>query len=104
MPGFKRLPPDFIWRVDEDRHTLYVGDTPLVRVEPVGSGWVASTAFQAHGLTPQRYAVRTIESGKGWGERWVRERQQLIARTLERPELERRQATHPQRIRDVSAA
>lgn len=104
MPGFKRLPPDFTWRADVDRHTLYAGDTPLVRIEPVGSGWVASTAFHAPGLASQRYAVRTVESGKGWGERWVRERQHLIARTLGRPELAHLQATHPERSRNASAA
>lgn len=104
MPGFKRLPPDFTWRADVDQHALYAGDTPLVRIEPVGNGWVASTAFHAPGLAYQRYAVRSIQSGKGWAERWVRERQQLIARTLGRPELSQRQATHSERRRDASAA
>lgn len=104
MPGFKRLPPEFIWRADVDRHTLYAGDEPLVQIEPVGAGWIASTAFRAPGLAPQRYAVRTIEAGKGWGERWVRERQRLIARTLGKPELENRQPAHPERGREISAA
>lgn len=87
MPSHTQLSPDYGWRQADEAHTLYLNDHPLVRIAPLGAGWLVETLLEAPGLTSQQVAVRHAEYGKGWAVRWVLQRQRLVAAACGRPDL-----------------
>lgn len=87
MPARDKLSPDYVWRQQNDQHTLHLGEHALVRVEPFGTAWIARTLLTCTGITPQQCIVRNVDLGKGWATRWVLQRQRLIANACERPDL-----------------
>lgn len=87
MPFNATLPPDFVWREDDDQMTLQLDDRPLARIRPMGAGWVVETTLEASGLSPHLVAVRSVAAGQRWATRWVKERQRLIATACARPDL-----------------
>ena len=83
-----KLPPDFIWQQEGDTHTLYLDKHQIVRVAPVGKGgWMMETVIQEPGIEPQRFAVRTVDLGRGSAARWVLQRMRLIAKACGREDL-----------------
>lgn len=92
-----RLPPDYVWRQESDQHTLHLGDHPLIRILPVGAGWIVRTLLHVPGIAPQQFAVRSVQSGKGWATRWTLDRQRLIARACGREDLAPRIVPSPPR-------
>lgn len=86
MPDY-RLPADYGWRHEGGKHTLFLGNCPLVVIEAQGAGWLVRTALHARDIAQQRLLVRKVDAGKRWAARWVRDRQRLIARACNRPDL-----------------
>jgi hypothetical protein len=82
-----QLPPDYVWEEDNGEQILSLNGYPLVRVAPVGSAWRVETLLEVPDITPQQVAVRRAEYGRGWANRWVLQRQRLIAPACGRPEL-----------------
>lgn len=87
MPFSSKLPPDYVWQEDGEQHTLYLGDVALVRIKPLGAGWIAQILLEAPGIVRQQIAVRRVEFGKGWAARWVMQRQRVVANACGRPDL-----------------
>ena len=92
-----RLPPDYVWRQESDQHTLHLGNHPLIRILPVGAGWIVRTLLHVPGIAQQQFAVRSVQSGKGWATRWTLDRQRLIARACGREDLAPRIVPSPPR-------
>lgn len=86
MPHAK-LPLDYVWRQEADQHTLHLNDHALIRIVPVGAGWIVRTLLHVPGISPQQFAVRSVDSGKGWATRWTLDRQRVIARACGREDL-----------------
>lgn len=86
MPSSK-LPSDFIWRQEQNEHTLYLDLTPIAKVLPVGGGLMVQSVLGVPGVEPLLFAVRSVENGKGSAIRWVAQRQRLIARACGRDDL-----------------
>jgi len=82
-----QLPPDYVWEEENGEQILSLNGYPLVRVAPVGSAWRVETLLEVPDITPQQVAVRRAEYGRGWANRWVLQRQRVIASACGRPEL-----------------
>jgi hypothetical protein len=96
MPHAK-LPLDYVWRQEADQHILHLGNHSLICVLPVGAGWIVRTLLNVPGISPQQFAVRSVDSGKGWATRWTLDRQRLIARACGREDLAPPVVTAPPR-------
>jgi hypothetical protein len=80
-----KLPPDFIWQQEGNAHALYLDKRQIARVAPVGKGgWMMETVILEPGIEPQRFAVRTVDLGRGSAARWVLQRMRLIAKACGR--------------------
>ena len=82
-----RLPPAYVWLAEAEKHTLFLAECPLVVIEPQGGAWLVRTVLEAPDIAPQRLLVRTVDAGKRWGARWIKDRQRLIAKACDRPDL-----------------
>jgi hypothetical protein len=82
-----QLPPEYQWRHEGTQHTLHLGNRDLIRVDPVRAGWIVQSIFEVPGLALQRFAVRSVESGRRHAMRWTWERQSMIARACGRDDL-----------------
>ena len=88
MPAKCKLPPDFVWQEEGETRTLHLDQHPIARVVPVGQGgWMVETLIAAPGIEPQRFAVRTVDLGRGSAARWALQRMRLIVRTCGREDL-----------------
>lgn len=54
-------------------------------VGPVGAGWLIRVVLKGHGIEPLEYAVRSLDRGKGWAQRWVKQRERLVAKACGHP-------------------
>ena len=80
------LPPAYVWHADEHgQHTLLLKDCPIVTVGPMGAGWLIRVVLKGHGIEPLEYAVRSLDRGKGWAQRWVKQRERMVARACGQP-------------------
>jgi len=80
------LPPAYAWHADEDgQHTLSLNACPIVTVGPMGAGWLIRVVLKGRGIEPLEYAVRSLERGKSWAQRWVKQRERLVARACGQP-------------------
>lgn len=83
MAGVTTLFPDFLWRDEGERLTLYVGEIPVAKVEASGNGWVVRTLLQGAAVEdepPSRISVSSPERGKEWATRWAQCRQRALVR------------------------
>lgn len=80
------LPLPYVWREDDrQEHTLLLNDCPIVTVGPQGSGWRIRVVLEGEGIEPLEYAVRSLERGKSWAQKWVKQRERLVARACGHP-------------------
>lgn len=85
--GFSnQLPLKYVWREHgNDEYTLLLHDCPIITVGPLGSGWRIQVVLKGEGIEPQEYTVRSLERGKSWAQRWVKQRERLVARACGHP-------------------
>lgn len=75
------LPSAYLWSEDpEGQYTLSLNDCPILRVGPLGSGWRIQIVLVGDGIEQQEYTVRSLERGKSWAQRWVKQRERLVAK------------------------
>jgi len=87
MPSIRELSLDYEWRQEGDRHILHLGEHALMQIDPDRDVWVLRSLLKAPGLTPLRFAVRSVEIGKSKAEGWTMERQHIIAHACGRNDL-----------------
>jgi hypothetical protein len=87
MPNTLELSLDYEWRQDGDQHTLHLGEHALMRIDPERDVWILRSMLSASGLTPLRFAVRSVEIGKSKAVLWTMERQHIIAHACGRDDL-----------------
>ena len=85
--GFSNeLPPAYVWQDGPDhQHTLLLRDCPIVTVGPLGAGWRIQVVLKGDGIPPSEYTVRSLERGKAWAQRWVKQRERLVAKACGLP-------------------
>jgi hypothetical protein len=87
MPSARELSLDYEWRQEGDQHTLHLGEYALMRIDPDRDVWVLRSLLNAAGITPLRFAVRNVETGKSKAVCWAIERQHIIAHACGRDDL-----------------
>lgn len=79
MPSTRKLSLEYEWRQEGHHNVLHFGEHALLQIDPDRDVWVLRSLLKAPGLTPLRFAVRTVEIGKSKAESWTMERQHIIA-------------------------
>lgn len=87
MPSTRKLSLEYEWRQEGDQHILHLGEHALIQIDPDRDVWVLRSLLKAPGITPLRFAVRTVEIGKSKAESWTMERQHIIAHACGRDDL-----------------
>lgn len=87
MPSIRELSLEYEWPQEGDQHILHLGEHALLQIDPDRDVWVLRSLLKAPGLTPLRFAVRTVEIGKSKAEGWTMERQHIIAHACGQDDL-----------------